>query len=504
MVAGEEFMRVLLVNSVSYYVKQKAAIPLGLLSLATYLTNNGYTVQIYDRTVDGGSLKKRMNSFLPDIVGVSSLGIKSFDDAMKVSKAVKKRGVPVVWGGHIPSLIPELVLKSGLVDYVVIGDGEITFLALLQALVEKSPLRAVEGLAFFENGEAVINKEREDADLSQLPVINFSYIKPEKYFLSNMGCKKMTHIYSSRGCTGHCTYCYSPGYSKCRWRARPAEYCISELRTLVEHCGIDGFYFVDDLFSPNKERVNEMCDKLIQSGLGLLWSCDMRTDICTEEILRKMYNAGCRWIFFGIESGSGERQKAIKKRLETEKIKETIEFCNQIGIWTTTSFVIGFPDETEEELKQTLELVRQVKSNVKLAAMYGPMPKSEMYGELIAKSRLAPPQSYNEWKSLAIIDTIGNSFSKVPALELKVIANYFFFSIFMPRKTNENKKNASGVWVRRLFELGADILKRANMKSVFILFLSAAEFLQIIYYALMYPKIRHKYGLYFLEENRRK
>lgn len=490
-------MRILLVNSISYYVKQKAAIPLGLLSLATYLTQNGHAVRIYDRTVEGSSVSKQISAFAPDIVGVSSLGIKSFNDAMKVSKAAKKKNIPVVWGGQIPTLIPELVLKSGCVDYVIMGDGEITFLALLEALENKAPLRAVDGLAYLENGVAVINREREDVDLSLLPVIDFRFVEPEKYYVRNMGHDKMLHTYSSKGCIGSCTYCYCPGYSKCRWRARPVEYCIEELKYLVKHHSIDGFYFVDDLFAPNKERVFEVCDKLIESGLGLVWSCDMRTDTCTEEILQKMFDAGCRWIFFGVESGSSERQKSIKKRLDAEKTKETIELCKKIGIWTTTSFVIGFPDETQEELKQTLDLIDRVQSDVKIAALYGPMPKSEMYNDLVKNHRLSEPVSYAEWEELAIIDKIGNNYSEIPARELKVIANFFLFSIIAGKKTNKEAKQTSKVWSKRLAGLVFDIIKRGNIKAIYILVLSAREFFEMVFYATMFPKIRKKYGLMF-------
>ena len=493
-------MKVLLVNSMSYYVKQKAAIPLGLLSLATYLSQNGHTARIYDRTVEGGSIAKQLNAFNPDIVAVSSLGIKSFQDAIKVSKTAKKKNIPVVWGGQIPTLIPELVLKSGFVDYVIMGDGEITFLALLEAIMNTESLREIDGLAYCENGVVVMNKEREDADLSQLPVIDFCFIDPSKYYVRNMGHEKMLHIYSSKGCTGSCTYCYSPAYSRCKWRARPVEYCIQELNYLVEHHGIDGFYFVDDLFAPNKARVFEVCDRLIENGLGLVWSCDMRTDICTEEILRKMYDAGCRWIFFGIESGSPERQKSIKKKLDADKTKETIDLCKKIGIWTTTSFVIGFPDETQEEIKQTLALVERVHADVKIAALYGPMPKSEMYNDLIKEHRLTEPVSYTQWNELAIIDKLGNNYSKIPARELKVIANFFLFSLIVGRKKDKETKSASKVWSKRLVGLVFDIMKRGNSKAAYILFLSAKEFFEMVFYATMFPRIRKKYALTFSDK----
>ena len=310
-----------------------------------------------------------------------------------------------------------------------------------------------------------------------------------------MGCKKMLHIYTSKGCIGKCTYCYSPGYSKCEWRPRPSEYFMSEIKYLFDNFNIDGIYFVDDLLSPNKEHLFSLCDKLIESKLDLLWSCDMRTDICTKENMQKMYDAGCRWIFFGIESGSQERQKSIKKRLDLEKTKETIDYCNEIGIWTTTSFMIGFPDETEAELRETLEFVSEINSKVKLAALFGPIPKSEMYYDLLKNRKIIAPQTYKDWGKLATIDTVGKNFSNVPTIELKVITNWFLFSTFKTKTVDKEKGVESRIWVKRLFGLILDILKRGNLKSIYIILLSAKEFFEIIFYATMFPKIRKKYGL---------
>ena len=219
----------------------------------------------------------------------------------------------------------------------------------------------------------------------------------------------------------------------------------------------------------------------------------MRTDNCTREDLQIMYDAGCRWIFFGVESGSEERQKAIKKRLDLKKATETINNCREIGISTTTSFVIGFPDETEEDIKKTIRFMQNLNSDVKIPALFAPLPKSEMYDELVKNKRLAVPSSYEEWKKLATIDSIGENFSKVPTKELKVITGYFYLSN-MSNKTDKDDIE-KGIWVKRLFRQAVDMIKRGNLKSVQLLFLAAKEFLEIIYYATMYPKILKKYDL---------
>lgn len=176
-------MKVLLINAGSYYVMQKTVIPLGLLSIATVLKEHGHEVQIYDRTVERGSIKKRLNEFSPDVVGISSLTFGSFRDAIKISKAVKQRNLPVVWGGQIPSLVPEIVLQEESVDCVAIGDGEFVMLELVDAYEHKKPIAAIDGLAYKKNGEVFFTRPREFADLADFPIIDWDFVcRPEQIF----------------------------------------------------------------------------------------------------------------------------------------------------------------------------------------------------------------------------------------------------------------------------------------------------------------------------------
>jgi radical SAM superfamily enzyme YgiQ (UPF0313 family) len=392
------------------------------------------------------------------------------------------------------SLIPELVLKSGGVDYVVSGDGEITFAALLKAIDSKTPLREIDGLAFVENGEPVINKESQLTDLSLLPVIDFSFVNPEKYLFRNRGCKRMLHVYASKGCTGTCAYCYNSGYAKGKWRARPPAYFISEIRYLKENFKIDGVYFVDDLLSPDREYLSILCNKLIESNLNIYWSCDMRADMCEKEDLQLMYDAGCRWIMSGIESGTPCGQKVIKKNLDLDKVRRNMDYCDEIGIFTTATFITGLPDQSEEDLKASIAYMTALNAKVKIAGIFGPFPKAEMYLDLVEAKRMTPPGSLKEWCETATMHTLGNNYSQVPSKELKIIVNYFLFSIFSNKYELENAEKR--LWVKRLSFQVRDMLKRGNLKSIYLVYLSAKEFAEIVFYALLFPRVRKKYGLY--------
>ncbi len=484
-------MKVLLINSSSLYVKQKAAIPLGLLSIATYLTNNGHTVKICDRAIDKCRINKLLTCFSPDIVGISAPA--SFDDAIKVSKAVKKRNIPVVWGGQITSLIPEIILKSGVVDYVVIGEGEITMLALINAINEKISFRDINGLAYIENGKIILNQDREFADLAELPIIDFNFVDPTKYWITNLNYKKMMFVYASKGCPFMCSYCYNSCLSKGVWRVRPPEQYLTEIKHLIEKYGMEGVYFTDDLLFANSEYLKNFCNMIIESGLTFVWSCNARADYCTKEDLQLMHDAGCRWIFFGIESGSEQRQKQLRKRVNLDKAKETIAYCKEIGIITTTSFMLGFVDETEEELKETIEYAKEINSDRKIAFKFKPIPKSELYYDLIKSGELKEPKTLKEIKNFTWMDALFHNYSKVPNKDLKVISSYFYYSLLKNDNKTNNVQNED--WNKVLVGLTLNILCRKTLKSLLLLIVSAKEFFEIIYYAKMFPKVCKKYNL---------
>jgi len=488
-------MKVLLINSKALHAKHKAAMPLGLLSIAKYLTDNGHTVKLYDRAVETYGLKKYLDSFCPDFVGISVLSVKRFRDAINLSKTIKARNIPVVWGGQIPSAIPELVLKSGVVDYVVVGEGETTFLELLNAVSEKTPLRDINGLAFLEDGEPVVNKGRAFADLAELPVLDFSFVDPEKYFISYINCKKMLHLYASKGCPCKCYYCYNHCFHKHLWRARPTEYFLSEIKYLVENHGMDGVCFVDDLFGPNQEYVKDVCEKIIQSNINFVWGCNMRSDTCNKEELQLMYKAGCRWILFGIESGSKERQKIIGKNLDLDKTKEVVNYCRKIGIFVSSTFILGYPDETEEELKETIKYMLEINTNTKYPNFIGVLPKSELYEKMVKIGRLEIPRSYMQWEKLKMWDQLGKNYSRIPDKELKVVSACFsWWDLFIKYPNPDDGKESRVIFKRAVLQT-LDIFKRGTFYSMRLLIIAAKELIQIFFYAKLFPEIRKKYGL---------
>ena len=261
-------MKVLFINpSVGYYTRALSN-PLGLLSIATHIKNNGHEVKLEDRCVHKVNINKLLDSFKPDIVGVSLMSSRGLIDAEKISKAARAKGIPVVWGGQMPSLQMEQVLDLDLVDYISYGEGEETWLEMARNYDVGLSFDDIRGLAFVKNGEYIETEKRELMELSVLPKLDWNLINPCDYFQTGYGCKNQVHIYYSKGCIGNCSFCYNNQYNCSVRRQRPLDYVIEEMRLLAEKYGADGFEFTDDLMFSNRAQMLEFCTKIIHKREG--------------------------------------------------------------------------------------------------------------------------------------------------------------------------------------------------------------------------------------------
>lgn len=208
-----------------------------------------------------------------------------------------------------------------------------------------------------------------------------------------------------------------------------------------------------------------------------------------------MYDAGCRWLFFGIESGSEERLKAIKKGIAYNKIVETIANCYNAGIVPITGFIIGFPDETEEELRGTIALAQKLPFAMHVINIFTALPGSESYQQLKDEGRLALSLSLQDIAKFSPFEQVVQNFSKVSTKELEVIRSFFEMSNFMRRKPSNQTKSfvlASKVLKERFRDMNRDgpLIFLKNLAG------TIAYALKMVAYAYLSPRIRKKYGLY--------
>jgi len=487
-------MRVLLFVPRGKFNYKAPYVPLGLLSIATYLKQHGHTVQVTDRSFEKESPKKTIAAFRPDIVCVSLISIRLFDDAICISSTAKKAGVPVIWGGMVPSDYCEVCLKAGYADYISIGEGEINILNLLSALENNTPVEEVKGIAFLKNGEPIKTKVQPVADLAELPIIDFSLCDPNRYIHSYMCCKRMMYLYSSKGCSGRCTFCSNPKFHCYSYRMRPVEYVIKEIRYLYDHYHIDGVYFSDECWYIDKRYMREFCMRLEEEDIHIYWGCEMRCGMYNQADFEFMYAHGLRWILLGLETGDSEMLKTIKKGITVEQIRSTVAQSMQTGITTMVSFIVGYPEETPEQLQNTLDLLYEIRATVSACNIFTPIPNTAITDELVRKGEYSLPERSEDIRKTLTTEYSPYRCKYIPQRDLKVIRSCFMWRAFTSKSVSESSKH---------FEIARNSIKdtlknirRYGIKNLLpALFLTAANFFPIFWYAHFYPKIKKKYQL---------
>ena len=488
-------MNILLINPKTEGYSRSVTVPLGLLSIASYLEANGHAVRLYDRTVEKMTLEQTLADFPAALAGISLVSFRSFYDALGVSEALKKRGLNVVWGGPLASELPEAVLKNGCVDAVSIGEGEQTWLELAGAPAGTEQWGAIAGLALRgPDGTCLKTAERGFIDLAALPDADWSLIEVEKYFQSSYGCKRMLYLYAAKGCPHNCAFCYNKDFHRCTYRKRPMDAVLREIKYLAENHGMDGVYFADELWCRNVKEMRETCDSLRSLDLDFVWGGQTRIGIFKEEDFRYMYDAGCRWIFFGVESGSKRILEKMNKRIAYDKIEQTFTDCKKAGIVAVGSFIIGFPGETTEDARQTTALIERLKTSLISLNYFIVIPGSDIYKELVSEGRYPPVTDLRLLAAQDPLQKVEYNFSELPEKDMKVIHARYMWRSFASNNISVGGKRSS--FTKKVI---ADALKSVKSGSLKEFALSArsagTEFLRIFYYAHAHPKIRKKYGI---------
>jgi len=495
-------MNILLIHANNGFRPSTQSAPLGLLSIGTYLKQRGYQVRVYDRNADKISLKKVLREFRPDAAGVSLTTMRHIEDGTAVSRRLRELGIPVIWGGHMATVSAELALLEGSADYVVAGEGEIAFHELLQAIEQKGALPQVKGIVYRENGAVCRTPEREFADLADFPVIDWSLVDPRKHFSAHVCCSRMMVLYGAKGCPGRCAFCSNKSFHHCTYRKRPNEYVIREIEELSVKYGMDGFEFTDEMFGLNKAELYDFCDRLRALNLNVVWGCQTRLGHLTREDLQYMYGAGFRFIFYGVESGSPEMLRRIHKGINLKTIERDYEYCSEIGIHTMSSFIIGFPDETEAQLRETVGLMLRLNTNTLNVMMFFPIPGSEFYHQLVESGRLDPLRMLAQDGPLPTMGTAAN-YSHVPTRELRVVQSFFHWRTFWSKNFPEGWEHRA-VAAKTIGESLRMIVRQGFFGMFRYAFMSAKYFLSTAWYAYAYPGIRKKYGLSFRKGAARK
>jgi radical SAM superfamily enzyme YgiQ (UPF0313 family) len=395
-------MKVLLIYP--YFLEERidaediASPPIGLYWVASLLREHGCDVSIlnlHSAMDKAEEIRETLARERPQVIGFSILHANRWGgiDIAAMAKEVDPN-VKIVFGGPGATFLwHHLLTHFKDVDYVVVGEGEFAFLGLVQELQKDEPqLQGIEGIAFRKGDKVVKTGDREPiADLDVLPI-------PANHFVYR-------HVASSRGCRWKCRFCGSPGLWSGRIRYRSPGHFVDELE-LLHRKGVHFFYFSDDTLTTDRGRIIEICRMILDRGFRIEWNAISRVDCVDEEVLFWMRMAGCIQISYGVESGSEKIRAVLNKRIKTAQVKKAFELTRAYGILTRAYFIYGSPGETWETIKETIDLVMEIKPLAAVFYILDLFPGTDLYAQIAERDhRLTDDLWLNRIEGLLYLET---------------------------------------------------------------------------------------------------
>jgi anaerobic magnesium-protoporphyrin IX monomethyl ester cyclase len=359
--------------------------PLGLLSLATVCKAAGYDVQIID--ANALNLQPEDIPALVDNCPVVCLTAMTASISETVKIAEQLWNKILILGGVHASIFPRECYNTGYFDLVVAGEGEQVLVELLDTIQSSRP---VGGVKF---ASPVL-------DLNSFPLPDYSLLDMSRYIARYPHAVKppWTAVSTSRGCPYQCSFC-SKSVSGSNFRALSSDRVIELINTLQTRHGINDITFYDDIMPLNKNRMSDICNGIIGSDIELTWTCESRVNLANAELLNEMRHAGCRLIFYGIESGSQKILNSINKGIKLDQIRQAISLTKEAGIQAAGYFMLGAPGETLDTLDETLRFARSLELDHAQFSVCSPLPGSKLWDDWVSTNPSIP--AWDNFKYLA-------------------------------------------------------------------------------------------------------
>jgi radical SAM superfamily enzyme YgiQ (UPF0313 family) len=412
--------------------------PVGLGYLASYIAKNlkGVEVKLVDCNLERYSeenISTLIDTYRPSVVGLT-VYTSFYNQALRLIKKIKSLNpdIKIVVGGPHPSGLPEDVLKNPEIDFVVLSEGEETFLELLQNINNPGNYSTIKGLVYRDGNGIRVNSLRENIrDLDSLPFPAWRFIPPDRYpNMPHGGIAKrypVAPIVSSRGCPFNCSFCGSEAMWHRKWRVRSPKDVVDEIEFLVKNHGVREVHFEDDNFTLDKMRAIGICKEIMKRQLDVAWSCPngVRVDAIDKGLLKIMKLSGCYSLGFGIESGDKKILERVNKRIDLDMVENAIRMAKEEGIKTTGFFIIGLPGETKETILNTISLSKRLPLDRAQFGLFAPLPGSSDYDLWIKeqKPRDIDWDRFNFYNVIFKLD--GLSDGDVKALQKKAFREFY-------------------------------------------------------------------------------
>jgi anaerobic magnesium-protoporphyrin IX monomethyl ester cyclase len=380
-------------------------LPLALLAIGSELDPEVYEVIIVDARLEPDAESVVLSHLDGALcVGVTVLTGAPISDALRLSRAVKRArpDLPVVWGGWHPSMFARECLSEPAVDVTVRGQGEETFAEIVQRLAAGQSLQDCAGCTVrLADGTIHENAARPLAAVDKFRAHDYKLIPVERYF-EFKGKRQLDYI-SSQGCNFRCAFCSDPFVYGRQWVGLEPTRMALRLKELWDQYHFDDINFQDETFFTKRGRVQALAEKIIESGMKITWAATMRADQgvrLPDEVWAKCKQSGLRRLLVGVESGSDEMLRRIRKDIKIEQVFATAEKMVQHGIAGHFPFIVGFPDESESSIQASLDVAKRLRAMspdfLTPIFYFKPYPGSELVIEAVARGfRL--PQTLEEW-----------------------------------------------------------------------------------------------------------
>jgi radical SAM superfamily enzyme YgiQ (UPF0313 family) len=428
------FKKILLVkptgrSGLSFLMDQ---IPLGLEYIAAYIEDAVEEVHIVDMEMEHRSFSQIVDQYLPDLVGIT-MSATEHNEGLRLAGIANKKGIATMVGGYHPTSVPQLMLSYPQVDMVVRGEGELT----VRELVEKGSPEGVLGVSYKKDGQIVHNEDRPFIkDLDSLP---FPARHQRQYsYKANDRKTDYDVLLTTRGCYGRCTFCCEPSMSRGLFRCRSPENVVEEILEIARyHEGRPvSLILADPDFMVDPSRVERLCDLLQEHSLDMEFCALVRTNSMAmhPEVVRKMCKAGFLYYEMGIESPNAKDLKSTRKGITTTIHKEAVRNIRENGGSAGGTFVIGLPDQTEEEIRYFPVYAREIGMTAAAFGIVTPFPGTEFYGELDKKGLIFETNWDNYDEMHSVYTTKYLTKEKIEELATYCMAKFWNIDTFIDRE----------------------------------------------------------------------
>lgn len=405
-------MKALLINICLRPDTNKKIYPVGLGYVASSIYRAGFNLEIVDIDIHRYSaeeLKEILSKKDFDIVGLGCIasGYKIVKNLCSLIKKINRKAIIIV-GNSVATSIPLILLSKTEADIAVMGEGDITIIELLRCLEKGDPLEEVDGIYFKRNGQILATRPRAPiTNLDDIPFPNWdlfeikTYVQESKNYVSEpfpiaKELIKAFPVNTTRGCIYKCTFCYHV-FRDNKYRFRSPDSAVKEIKELKRLYGINYINFWDELTFFTKKQAEAFVDELLKEDLGIFWTASCRADLFKDEegrrLARKFKQSGCVGLGYSLESANENILKSMNKFLKKEDFIRQKKILDKEGIVTWTSLVFGYPQETEETIKETMELCYENDIYPSVGYLL-PQPATPMYHYALERGLIQDEEEY--------------------------------------------------------------------------------------------------------------